>query len=80
MPVPAQPQRDLLRELGDRVVVGARRRRAEHERARAGDVTAHVRVRPAHVADDEVVFAEVLGEPGGVDDAWKLRQRHRERR
>ena len=77
--VPAQAQRDLLRELLHRRLVGPGRRRAEHERARAGDVSAHVRVRPAHVADDEIGFAEVPGEPGGVDDAWKVRPRHRRR-
>jgi hypothetical protein len=35
-------------------------------------VTAHVRVRPAYVADDEVGLAEVRGKPLCVDDAWKL--------
>src|SRR2546430_9834626 len=46
----------------------AGRRRAEHERTRAGDVAAHVRVRAAHVADDEILVREVLLEPGCVDD------------
>jgi hypothetical protein len=32
-----------------------------------------VRVRAAHVADDEIVRAELPREPVGVDDAWKLR-------
>ena len=67
--VTAEPQRHLLRELRDRRLVCAGRRRAEHERARAGDVTAHVRVRAAHVADDEVGLGEVRGEPRRVDDA-----------
>ena len=58
--VPAQAQRDLLRELRDRSGVGGGRRRAENERARAGDVSARVRVRAAHVADDEVVVRQML--------------------
>ena len=67
-PVPPQPQRDLLRERARRFLVRRRRRRAEHERPRARDVAAHVRVRAADVADDEIVLAEMLREPPGVDD------------
>ena len=67
-PVPPQPQRDLLRERRHRRLVGAGRRRAEHERARAGDVAAHVRVRAAHVADDEILVPEMLLQPRSVDD------------
>src|SRR5204862_3411514 len=78
-PVPSQTKSDLLRELNHSCVVGARRRRTEHERARAGNVTARVCVRPAHVADHEIVLAEMRGQPGRVDDVWKLRPRHRGR-
>ncbi len=67
-PVPPQAQRDLLRERARGLLVRGRRRRAEHERPRARDVPAHVCVRAADVADDEVVLAEMLREPGGVDD------------
>ena len=71
--VPAQAQSDFLRELRDRSRIGARRRRAEDERARAGDVSTRVRVRSAYVADDEIVGTELLREPVCIDDAWKLR-------
>src|SRR5437868_14049586 len=37
---------------------------------------AHVGVGPSHVADDEIVLSEMLGQPGGVDDSWKLRHGH----
>ena len=67
-PVPPQAQRDLLRERARRLLVRRRRRRAEHERPRARDVPAHVRVRAADVTDDEIVLAEMLREPAGVDD------------
>ena len=60
-PVAAEPQRDLLRELRERLGLRERRRRAEHERSRSRDVAAHVRVRAAHVADDEIALTEVLG-------------------
>src|SRR5262249_24337389 len=66
--VPPQPQRDLLRERPRRFLVRRGRRGAEHERPRAGDVPAHVRVWPPDVPDDEVVLAEMLGEPLRVDD------------
>jgi hypothetical protein len=29
-----------------------------------------VRVRSTHIADDEIGFAEMLDEPGRVDDSW----------
>jgi hypothetical protein len=32
-----------------------------------------VRVRAAHIADDEIVGVELPRKPVGVDDAWKLR-------
>ena len=55
----AQPQRDLLREGGGGRLVRAGRRRAEHERARAGDVAAHVRIGTADVADDEILVGRL---------------------
>jgi len=67
-PVAPQAQGDLLREHARRLLVCRRRRRAEHERPRAGDVAAHVRVRPTHVPDHEIVLVQVLGEPLGIDD------------
>src|SRR5213075_252460 len=70
-PVPPQPQGDLARQLARALLVRSGRRRAEHERPGAGDVAAHVRVRPAHVADEEILVVQMLGEPGRVDDgAW----------
>ena len=66
--VPPQAQRDLLRERARRFFVRRRGRRAEHERPRARYVPAHVRVRAAYVADDEIVLAEMLREPPRVDD------------
>ena len=69
-PVPPQPQRDLLRERARRLLVRRGRRRAEHERPRARDVAAHVRVRTANVAHDEIVVAEMLREPRRVDDRF----------
>ena len=66
-PVPPQPQRDLLREGARRLLVRRGGRRAEHERPRARDVAAHVRVRAADIADDEIVLPEMLDEPPGID-------------
>src|SRR5439155_672026 len=59
----AQPQADLLRERFDHFGIAHRRRRAEHQRSRAGDVAARVRIRPADVADDEVRLAQPLPRP-----------------
>ena len=66
--VAAQPQADLGRERLDRGPVGHRRRRPEHERLRAGQVPARVRIRPAHVAEEQISGAELALEPGRVDD------------
>jgi len=73
--VAAEPALHLDRELLNRLPRRERRRRAEHERDRARQVPALVGVRPAHVADEEVVLAEVLLQPGGVDERRELRHR-----
>jgi hypothetical protein len=70
--VTAKPECYFLRELLHHRLVRTGRRRAEHERARTGNVAAHVRVRPAHVAHDEVGLAEVRSKPFRVDDTWKV--------
>ncbi len=75
--VAAESQLHLLRELLHGRFVGAGRRGAEHERTRARDVAPDVRVRAADVAHDEIRLAEMLGQPGGVDNARKVRLRHR---
>ena len=67
-PVAAQAQPHLGRELLEHGAVGDRCRRAEHERDRARQVAADVRVRPADVGEQQSVLAEVLRDPGGVDD------------
>jgi hypothetical protein len=71
--VPPEPALDLDRELAQRLRVGERRGRAEHERDRAGHVAALVRVRAAAVAEHEIRLAEALPHPLGVDDGRKLR-------
>ena len=71
--VAAQSKPDLRRERLQHVAVAHRRRRSEHERARAGNVPACMRVRPAHVAEHEILRAELAFEPVDVDDGRKLR-------
>ena len=66
--VAAEPALNLDRELVHGLRIGEWRRRAEHERDRARQVPALVRVRPAHVAEQEVVFTEVCLDPGPVHE------------
>ena len=66
--VAAEPPLHLDCELLHRLARRQRRRRAEHERDRAGQVPALVRVRAADVAEHEPLLAEVLLHPGRVDD------------
>src|SRR6185503_8235424 len=71
--VAAQTQADLRGERLEHLAVAHRRRRPEHEWARPGDVPAGVRIRPAHVAEDEVVGPELGLEPLDVDDGGQVR-------
>jgi hypothetical protein len=73
--VAAEAPLHLDGELLDRLAGRERRRRAEHERDRPRQVAAPVRVRAAHVADQQVVLAEVLLQPGSVDERRQLRHR-----
>ena len=73
--VAAEPPLHLDRELLHRLARRERRRRAEHERDRAGQMPALVRVRTAHVAEHQVFLAEVLLHPGRVDERRQLRHR-----
>ena len=66
--VAPEPALHLDRELLHRLTRSERRRRAEHERDRAGQVPALVRVRAADVAEQQILLAEVLLHPGGVDE------------
>src|SRR5262249_24043596 len=53
-PVAAKTEADLLGQRLDHFGIAHRRRRAQHERPRPGDVASRVGVRPAYVADDAV--------------------------
>jgi hypothetical protein len=66
--VAAKPPLNLDRELLHDLARRQRRRRAEHERDRAGQVTALVRVRTPYVTEHEVFFAQVLLHPGRIDE------------
>jgi hypothetical protein len=74
-PVAAEPPLHLDRELLDGLTRRQGRRRAEHERNRPRQVTALVRVRPAHVAEQEIFLAQVILHPGPVDERRQLRHR-----
>ena len=71
--VAAEAQRHLLREGARGAGVAHRHRRAEHQRPRAGDMAARVRVRSAHVPEHEVVGSELALEPVDVHDGGQLR-------
>ena len=71
--VAPEPALHLDRELVDGLRARERRRRAEHQRDRARQVAALVRVRSAHVAEHEIRLAQALLHPGRVD---QRRQRH----
>ena len=71
--VAAKTQANLRRERLEHLAVAHRRRGAEHERPRAGNMAARVRVRPAHVAEHEVLRAELALEPVDVHDGGQLR-------
>ena len=70
--VPAEPEADFGRKRLEHRAVAHRRRRAEDERLRPGNVPARVRIRPAHVPEENVLVVEVLLDPGDVDDGRKL--------
>jgi hypothetical protein len=71
--VTAKPQPDLGCECLQHLRVAHGRRRSEHERPRARNVPARVRVRPAHVAEEEIIGSELGLEPGDVDDRGQVR-------
>ena len=77
--VTPQAQADLRRERLQHLAIAHRRRRAQNERPRTGNVSARVRVRPAHVAEEQVVCPELAFEPCDVDDGRKLRHCRRTR-
>jgi len=61
-----------FKRLEDRAVAH-RRRRAEHQGPRARNVPARMRIRAAHVADDEIVGAQLALEPVDVDHCRQVR-------
>ena len=71
-PVATKAKACLERERPDNLLVRELPGRADDERDRSGQVAARVRVRPADVREDEIVFAEVLREPAPVDDGRQL--------
>src|SRR5207302_680556 len=74
-----RPVYSSSRRTSRSVRAGSERRAARARPARSREVDgASVRAAP-HVADDEIVLAEMRGQPGRVDDVWKLSPRHRER-
>ena len=75
--VTAQAQADLRRERRQHLAIAHRRRRAQNERSRTGNVSPRMRVRATDVAEEEVFRAELVLEPRHVDDGRQLRHGRR---